>query len=790
MRLARNCTLIQFDSTFCNRDGVKQVTIVTQSKAPNSSDNRRLQVSSLAFLMLGGALSSQQAFAQTAPSNADKDKGDTVTVTGEREGIASPKLTAPLRDTPRAITIIPDEIMEITASTTLADALRTVPGITFGAGEGGNPLGDRPFLRGADSQSSTFIDGVRDIGAGAREVFNIESVEVIKGASGAYAGRGGPGGGIYINNKVPTLQSFIKGSVGVGTDEYIRGTIDLNQQVGDTAGVRLNVMYHDAGVAGRDEVYSTRWGIAPSFGFGIGTPTRGYVSYYHLESEGLPDTGVPYSNPVERPRTDVPRVLPIGDGGPVSVPSDAFYGLVNRDFRNERADLYTVRLEHDLSANLHVRNTTRYGETAQDYIYTQPDDSQGNIYYGFVWRRANTRVSAVQSIINQTDLYGTFNTGGISHSFAVGVELSREEGENDSYNIMSAGQLLNTYNRCLPAAVATFNCASLYNPNSNDAWTGVISRANNPNNSMTETKAIYAFDTIELNPQWQLSLGVRYDKYSSEFTSARAATTPFARTTFMREDDLLNYQIGVVYKPIEAASIYGSFATSSSPAGNALNQGSDPNALSSAINAALEPEESDLYEIGGKWDLLNGALSLSSAVFHTETNNSRITLADGSIAQVGQKVVDGVEIGITGQITPEWMVFGGYTYLDAVLEKAGGSGAAFGLNDGIQYPNTPKNSASLTTNYQILPNLNIGLGAYYMDKVFGNASTVSATSLKYIPSYTRLDFMATYVFTDDLRLQLNIQNLTDEYYFNQAYPTHYVSVAPGRSATLTLNYGF
>jgi catecholate siderophore receptor len=743
----------------------------------------------LAFAMLGGFVS-QPAFAYDADQTAEKDATkEVVVVTGSTEA-ESPKFTAPLRDTPRSITVIPDEILDMTASTTLAEALRTVPGITFGAGEGGNPLGDRPFLRGADSQSSTFIDGVRDIGAQSREAFNIESIEVIKGASGAYAGRGGPGGGIYINNKVPTLTSAIKGSVGVGTDDYVRGTIDVNQKIGDSSGVRLNAMYHDSGVAGRDEIFTERWGVAPSFAMGLGSPTRAYISYYHLESEGLPDTGVPYNNPLERPRTDTPRVLPVGDGGPVNVDREAFYGLVNRDFRDERADLATVRIEHDFSSDLHVRNTTRYGESMQDYIYTQPDDSQGNIYYGYVWRRANTRVSNVRSLINQTDVYGTFDTGPVAHSFAAGLEVSREEGENDSYVVTSGGQALSAYNRCLPAAVSSFNCASLFNPNPNDAWTGSIVRSQNPNNSVTETKAAYLFDTIKFTPQWQLNVGVRFDSYSAEYTSARATATPFARTTFKRKDDLVNYQASLIYKPVEAATIYGSVATSSAPAGNALNQGSDPNGLTSTVNANLEPEENDLYEIGGKWDLFGGDLSLSGAVFHTETANSRITLADGTVAMAGEKEVDGVEIGVTGQITPEWMVFGGYTYLDAVLVRAGGSGAAFGLNDGLQFPNTPKHSASLTTSYQILPQLNVGMGAYYMDKVYGNASTATINSTKYIPSYTRLDLMATYVFTDDLRLQLNVQNLTDEYYFNQAYPTHYVSVAPGRSATLTLNYGF
>ncbi len=760
-----------------------------------SSRNSRvaLGASTLAFAMLGGA-GIQSAAAQSIVSDEPQDTGAAtnlgeIIAHGQRQ-TSTPKITAPLRDTPRQVTVIPEEIIQTTGSVTLVDALRTVPGITFGAGEGGNPLGDRPFLRGADTQSSTFVDGVRDTGAQSREVFNVEGVEVIKGASGVYTGRGGAGGGIYINNKTPKLDNFIAGSLGVGSAEYGRATIDGNYQLSDTAAVRLNALYHDAHVAGRDEVYNSRWGVAPSIAFGIGTDTRATLSYYHLQSDDLPDSGLPYNNPLFRSRTDLPRVAVEGDGSPINVDRNTFYGLTDRDFRKEQVDIGTVRLEHDFSPNLHFRNTTRYSESSQDYIYTQPDDTQGNIYYGLVWRRANTRISDVNTLFNQTDLYGTFTTGSIRHSFSAGLELSKEEGENDTYTITSGGQLLAAYNRCLPAAVANFNCTTVNNPNPNDAWTGVITKTGNPNNSSTTTKGVYAFDTITLNPQWQLNLGIRFDRYEAEYISAIATTAPFVRSTFKRQDDLVNYQVGLVYKPIEAATVYATYSTSSTPVGNALAQGVDSNALSSAANAALVPEENKAYEIGAKWDVLGDALSLSAAIFRVETDNARITVADGTVAQVGEKLIQGLEIGVNGEITDAWSVFAGYTYLDSELVKAGGSGTAYGLNDGIQFPNTPENSASITTNYQVTPQFNVGGGVYYMGKVYGNASTATINSTKYIPDYTRVDANATYVINDQLNLRLNVQNLTDEFYFNQAYPTHYATVAPGRSATLTLNFRY
>ncbi len=722
----------------------------------------------------------------TAPEQATEIDG--VQIDGKKSNL-SPKQTAPLRDTPKSITVISQDLIQSTGSASLVDALRTVPGITFGAGEGGNPVGDRPFLRGYDAQSSTFVDGLRDIGAQSREVFNIENIEVVKGASGSYAGRGGAGGGIYINNKAPTRTDAISGQVALGTADYKRATVDVNHVIADGVAVRLNLMVHDAGVAGRDEVHQKRWGVAPSISFGLGTPNRATVSFYHLKSNDLPDSGIPYNNPTFTARTDGrTQVLQKGDGEPIDVDRSTYYGMVNRDFRKERVDMATVRLEHDFSHDVHLRNTTRYSESAQDYLWTQPDDSKGNIYYGLVWRRPNSRVTEVSSLTNQTDFYGKFSTGSIVHNFATGLEFSREEGENDSYNVTYPGGVLAaSYNTCNAAAIAAYACTTINNPNPNDPFTGTITRVNNPNDSRTTTKSAYAFDTIEFNPHLQANLGVRYDSYNSRYISARATTTPFARSTFSREDDLFNYQAALVYKPTTASALYVSYATASTPAGNSLNQGSDGNALTTVANADLAPEKNHTLEAGGKWDVFGGKLSLTGAVFEVKTSNAKVTQTDGTVAMAGEKRVRGFEIGASGSVTDKWDVFGGYTYLDAILVKNGGSGAAAGLTDGQPFPNTPKNSFALWTTYKVLPRFTIGGGANYMAKVMG--STNPATP-KWVPDYWRFDANATYVISDRLTAQLNIQNLTDKTYFTQAYPTHYATIAPGRSAVLSLNAKF
>ncbi|MFT4251415.1 MAG: TonB-dependent receptor [Caulobacter sp.] len=739
------------------------------------------------------ATAGDEAIATAAPDNGDSTEVSGVQVDGKKAQAASPKITAPLRDTPKSITVIPRDLIDQTGSVSLVDALRTVPGITFGAGEGGNPVGDRPFLRGYDAQSATYVDGLRDIGAQSREVFNVENVEVVKGATGSYGGRGGAGGGIFINNKAPTLKDSIGGQVAVGTADYKRATFDVNHVVAEGVAVRLNLMVHDAGVDGRDVVKYSRWGVAPSVAFGLGTDNRIVVSYYHMQSDDIPDSGIPYNNPTFVARSDGrARVYETGDGQPLLVDRSVWYGVKGRDFRRERVDMGTVRFEHDFGDSLHLRNTTRYAETAQDYIWTQPDDSKGNIYYGLVWRRPNSRVSEVTTVTNQTDFYGKFLTGAIEHNFAIGLELSREEGENDSYNVLYNGLSASTsaYTTCNAAAIAAYLCTTLSNPNTNDPFTGVITRVNNPNNSRTITKSLYAFDTIEFDEHWQVNLGLRYDSYDSRYISNRNTTTNL-RTTSERKDDLVNYQAAVVYKPTGASALYLSYATASTPSGNALAQGSESSALSTVANSDLAPEENHTLEGGAKWDVFGGKLSLTGAVFEVKTTNSRIQTTATTYAMAGEKRVRGFEIGASGSVTDKWDVFGGYTYLDAIIVKAGPEGTTYGLASGARFPNTPKNSFALQTTYEVTPKIKIGAGANYMDKVMGSTNSANTTNaFKWVPDYWRFDANASYQINANLMARLNIQNLTDEVYYTQAYPTHYATIAPGRSAVLSLNAKF
>jgi catecholate siderophore receptor len=830
-----------------------------------------LSTSSLSFLALAcvGGFATAPAFAEPTDADDDQRRPDVV-VQGEREQRADdPRLVAPLVDTPRSVVVLPREVIEQTGANSLQDALRTVPGITFGAAEGGNPIGDRPFIRGFDSQGSTYLDGVRDIGAQSREIFAVESVQVVRGSDSTLGGRGAAGGTINIVSKMPQAGTFGIGAVSAGNADYKRATVDLNAQVADTVAVRVNGMWHDQDIAGRDALFSKRWGVAPSVTLGIGGPTQLTAMYYHLETDELPDSGFPYAYVASASV----NATPAGSGGLIlsepavgrfttasgvtgTISPDNFYGLVNRDFRETNVDQVTLRASHDFGG-VTLRNTARFTSAKQAYIFTQPDDSQANAFGipagnrnvgalpsgrfndytagGRVWRRANTRWSETESLVDQLDLIGTFRTGSVEHSFAVGAEIAWEKATRGTFVVNTGVNNAATGLRCGTApGLPPYNCADLFNPNPNDPWvnyatgsttvTTPIVRAAAGTETITEghTKAVYAFDSITLLPSLILNLGLRYESFSSE---VRLPVAGGVRPVVTRDDDFVTGQAGLVFKPTRNTSLYASYSTSATPPNSLVGEGQEGNSLGTvggdlgqAAADALKVERSRSFEVGAKADLFGQKLSLTAALFRTETKNARVTSDANTVAFIGERRVDGVELSFNGFVTPQWNVFGGYTYLDAEIVDGGftafalpaGGGVAArtvllpSVNTGKQFPQTAKHSATLWTNYDF-GRFELGGGAFYQSRVFGGyadnryvsgtgaAAVVvpaTVTIARSVPAWWRFDARAAVEITDALKLSVNVQNVANKRYFSQAFSSHYATMAPGRTVFGTLQAEF
>lgn len=712
---------------------------------------------------------------------------------------ANSKFVAPLLDTPKSVSVISKQLIEDTQVTTLSDALRTVPGITLGAGEGGNPNGDRPFIRGYNSESSMYVDGVRNSTSQNREMFAIEQVEITKGSASAMGGAGTTGGSINMISKVAKKGDFLEGSVGAGTDDYQRITLDGNKDFGNGIAARVAVMGHHNDKAGQEDgTEYARAGIAPSITFGLDSDTRATLSYYYLKTDDTPDSGIPYNNPFS---ATSPKVGLNGNGKPIDVEQGMYYGWKDRDFQKQENQSGTIKLEHDLTDNLTISNTAVYNNSKNDYLWTNPDDSKGNFYSptgaltGNVWARTNSRVADTDTFTDQLALTGKFNTGRLKHNFNLGAEYSDQETDRTQYIIDGLTSTGAANSSCNAAAIASGWCTSVQNPN-RGPWTGSISTEGADRyNIENKNKSVYFLDSIEFSPQWILDLGLRWDDYSAKQTmtyGARnsavlgnpTATPPVLPTakagdqvTIKNDSDFVNYQVGLVYKPVENGSIYASYATSSNPVG--VDGGDGSEGITAAIQN-LKPEEVRTMELGTKWDVLNDKLNLTAAIFRTEKTNTRATADDGTTKNIGETRVDGFELGVNGNITEKWALSAGYTYLDSELVDDG-----TGLNDGKQVQNVAKNSATLWTTYQVMPQLTLGAGAIAMDKVYGNAANT-----KWVPGYVRYDAMARYNVNKNVDLQLNVNNLADTRYFTKAYSSHYATEAEGRSAVLSLNFKY
>jgi catecholate siderophore receptor len=721
--------------------------------------------SRMAFMgaVISGAVAVAPAAYAQGGSAAQNDPAtlDTVVVTGQRDNsyqtpteASSPKFTAPLLDTPKSITVIPEGLIKDRGATSLQDVLRTTPGITLGAGEGGSPYGDRPFVRGYEASTDIFIDGVRDYARGSHETFNLESVEIIKGPSSAYTGRGGTGGSINLETKKPRLENFTEVSAGFGNASQWRTTLDGNIAFSDKGALRLNLMKMGGEVPGRDGVDVDRWGIAPSIAFGLGTPTRLTLAYSHIQNDDMPDQGIPFSN-AARP----------GRPTPPDVDRDNFYGRLNTDFRENEQKTATATIEHDFSQNLTVRNITRHVETLNHYLLTRPTFDNCSASSGppcstegpdaLFQRGSRGWWRSSKSLINQTDLYGNFTTGSLKHTFSAGLEFGTERIYSKSVSGLPANDL-----------------DSLYNPNPNRDYAYNLTYGDRTPAGEIKTQSLYLFDTIEFNDQLSFNAGVRRDVFKVDNYSDN------------RKDSFWNYQLGLVYKPTQNGSVYLSFGTSSNPAGENLGQGGGADGVGGGAQIRdVKPEKSRSWELGTKWDVFNNGLSLTAAIFETKKTDARSSdPITGEVTLNGNNRVRGFELGASGAITPKWNIWAGYTYLDPKIISYRSGNNVF---DGNQIKFIAKKSASLWTTYQVLPQVTVGGGATYVGMRYAN----DANTLE-LPSYVRYDAMAKYNVNRRFSLQFNVNNITDNEMYDASHVGLFAMVAPGRSYMLNATYRF
>jgi catecholate siderophore receptor len=676
-----------------------------------------------------------------------RGQSEFVEVTGAPTRVASPKYTAPLRDIPQTITVIPSTVIESQGGTTLRDVLRNVTGISIQAGEGGVPAGDNVSIRGFSARTDFFIDGIRDSGGYTRDPFNVEQVEVVKGPSSSYAGRGSTGGVVNLSTKEPNLAATRSVSFGGGSADYKRGTIDLNQPLAANAAFRFNAMWTESGTPGRDEVGGQRWGVAPSLAVGLGTSTRVTLNYSHLGQDNLPDYGIPWVPPAN---------VPLGEYAdqPPPVNYDNFYGLTGRDYEDTLTDTATAKAEHDFNGAVTLRSVVRYGRTRRDSLITAPrfESNSSTAIRRTDWK---SRDQADAILAAQNDVTSRFGTGALRHTLVTGVEVARETSEN--WNRIEQG--------------GTPPSTDVFEPNPGDAFASHLVRDGAVNDATANSAAAYAFDTVAVTEHLQVNGGVRFDRFALDYLTRSAAGVD---TRLEQTDTMTSWRGGVVIKPIPEASIYAG-------AGTSLNPSTEGLSLTTAT-VALEPEKSRSVEAGTKWDAFGGRLAMNAAVFRTVKTNARtpgINPGDPPTVLQGEHVVHGIEAGATGTVARNWQLFGSYTFMSSEISRSNNAAEV-----GKEFGNTPDHSFSLWSTYRLPREVEVGGGVQYVGDRFNNNSGV-----RLAPGYWLVDAMAAYPVNSQLTLRVNAMNLTDKRYIDRVGGGHFIP-GPGRSVMLTAGVGF
>nr|WP_243453977.1 TonB-dependent siderophore receptor [Oceanisphaera pacifica] len=681
---------------------------------------------------------------------------------------ASGKYVKPLLDTPQTVTVVPQEVMKEQQALSLRQVLSNVSGITFDAGEGGGGSGDKINIRGFSANSNMQIDGLRDSSQNNRtDTFNIEQVEVLKGPNSVFGGAGTTGGAINQISKAPKQRDFAEVGASLGTDKYHRMTLDVNKtldNVGVDSAFRINLMAHENDVPGRDDIDRERFGIAPSVTIGLSEDTRATLSYFHQEDDNLPDYGLPARDG---------KILP-------GVDRESYFGWRNLDEEKIKSDAVTLKLEHELNDKVRIENQTRYSRVDRDTTISASHVNTDGLALGKylpAGPQAYRRHAKNDLWVNQLGLSTEFNTGSLTHDMLVGGEISRETYDLTVSNY-GLGKIGNEY------PTGGFD---LFNPPGK--WEGSTTvTPGGGSDAVLNTKALYVFDTIGLAPKWDLSLGLRHDWVSGETTSKGN------NDTVKTSDQAFSGRAGVVYKPADNGRVYLAYGTSFSPSAEALaTSGRLP--LSGAAGVEdLKPEESETWELGTKWELMDGRLGLDGAIFRVDkTDVTEENSLTGALEQAGEQRVQGVELGLTGEITEQWKLFANYTFLDSETRASVGKPQAGGRDPvGEPLGNTPRNSANLWTTYQLAPGVEVGYGARYV----GSRHVASDVEAK-LESYWVHNAMASYKVNDAFSLQLNVNNLFDEEYVERVRGrpgtdtrSSAVELGDGRSAVVSANYRF
>jgi catecholate siderophore receptor len=689
--------------------------------------------------------------------------------------LASPKFPEPILNTPRSITVLTQEVLRDKDATSLKDALRTTPGITIGTGEGGNAFGDRFFIRGFDARNDVFVDGIRDPAVNIRENFFTEQIEILKGPASTIDVRGTAGGAINIVTKQASeLASFYNADTKFASDFTKRVTFDVNQVITPTLAVRMDGMWQVANVSERNFTTDDRWGGLAAVKWTPTTDLTVSANYIHTNLHGLPDFGVPYNTVAGAPVTSV------------GVPRQTYYGFVDRDFQVATQDIGTITTDYRVSETLTFTNKFRDEHSILNYIGTIPE--QGSSAAGCNSKRGNftnpnpaawlvclnpqSRYQVTDVLADQALSTLKFNTGPVLNTLVTGAEISGERVSIDSYRGLNSEAIGSG-----AFANGSVGPVSALNP-PNFLPFGTPTVTGNPSVIPITTKSLWALETANWRELVIFTAGLRFDNYN---ISASKNGFP----TVSAQSNMLNYNLGLLVKPLPNASVYAAYGTSSQPVGAELD-GTSANygglqLTNSSINQIFGPTQAKAVEVGTKWEFFNRHLLATGALFRTDVSNAREVVPAGfpnaGTIQAGAAYhVQGIDIGAEGKILDKLSVFGGFVLMNNRVDAS-----AVPTNVGLPLAFIADPSFNLLAKYEVMKALEVGAQATYRSKIYGG-TLLAANQGTTLPDYWRFDAFVEGYFLKHYEWKLFVNNIFNKLYYDAFYQSAapFVLVAPGR----------
>lgn len=686
---------------------------------------------------------------------------DTVEVVGEKDSDTRPvkgynaiksssstRTDTPLRDTPQSITVIPQDLIKDQSIQSISQAVQYVPGVQAAQGEGNR---DALIFRGNATTGDFFLDGLRDDVQTYRDIYSTDRIEVLKGPNGMAFGRGGAGGAINRVTKEAGWDPISELTASYGAYDFKRISGDFGQALNDEVAFRLNAVYEDSG-SYRDGVSIERYGFTPTFTISPSDKTKIVLSAEYFDDKRTADRGVPSQTSRTGATANLDnRPYRIGD-------EDTFFGNARLSPTETETVAFNARIEHMFDNGVGVKNSTRYAFYDKYYqnVFARGPVSLANRVQLGAYRDETKR----ENLINQTDITYTLNTGSLEHKLLAGAEFAVQDTDN---------------NRTTPFA-GSENVPGTFSASSPFVSGLSFNNVTRNQESSVTVAGFYLQDQIKISPQLQAIVGLRHDNFDTDFTNLVNSTN------INVSDNLLSPRAGLIFKPVEPISLYANYSVSYVPrAGDQLTS-------LTVTNATFKPEKFINYEVGAKWDI-NPSLAFTAAVYKLERENVQVADPNNPAQQIivdGQET-KGIELGLTGNITDKWSIYGGVAFQDGEITKQQGAGTGAVLK-GADLAQTPDRTLSLWNKYEINDMWAVALGVVSTSERLAALPTASTSTV--MPGYTRYDAALFGKLSEKLQLQLNIENLTNKEYAMFAHNNN--NITPGSPITgrATLIYNF